>query len=133
MIRETFNTWREAAEFQRSNAKYVDSGMVLGLQDHRNGLFSVVERKIRDEARKTRDRTGEFNVVRGIISDEIQATLHPVDGKHYTSKARFRAETRAHGCVETGTERMPRTRPVKDMPDPRPYMAHLYDAMSARR
>jgi len=38
----------------------------------------------------------------GFINDEMPATLHPKDGKYYTSKAAFRAATKAHGCVEVG-------------------------------
>lgn len=38
------------------------------------------------------------------ISDEMPPTLHPCDGKYYTSKARFRAETRGHGKIEAGNE-----------------------------
>lgn len=38
----------------------------------------------------------------GFINDEMPPTLHPKDGKYYTSKAKFRAATAAHGCVEVG-------------------------------
>jgi hypothetical protein len=36
------------------------------------------------------------------ISDDMAPTKHPVDGKFYTSKSRFREVTRAAGCVEVG-------------------------------
>lgn len=36
------------------------------------------------------------------ILDDMPPTKHPVDGKYYTSKAKFRATTRAHGYVEIG-------------------------------
>lgn len=36
------------------------------------------------------------------IPDEIAPTRHPIDGKYYTSKAKFRAVTRAHNCEEVG-------------------------------
>lgn len=36
------------------------------------------------------------------ILDDMPPTKHPVDGKFYTSKAKFRAVTRAHGYVEVG-------------------------------
>lgn len=39
-----------------------------------------------------------------VITDEMPPTSHPCNGKFYTSKAKFRNETRAHGCVEVGTE-----------------------------
>ncbi len=41
-----------------------------------------------------------------VINDEIPATWHPADGKFYTSKAKFRAATRAAGCVEVGNEQL---------------------------
>lgn len=43
------------------------------------------------------------NVAHGYIPDEMQAVKHPIDGKYYTSKAKFRAVTRAHGYEEVGT------------------------------
>lgn len=39
-----------------------------------------------------------------VISDEMAETRHMADGKHYTSKAKFRQATRDAGCVEVGTE-----------------------------
>ena len=39
-----------------------------------------------------------------VISDEMPAAEH-VDGNFYTSKARFRATTRAHGLTEVGNEK----------------------------
>lgn len=39
-----------------------------------------------------------------IVSDEMPPTSHPCNGQYYTSKTKFRNETRAHGCVEVGTE-----------------------------
>jgi hypothetical protein len=39
-----------------------------------------------------------------IVNDEMQPTRHPLTGKHYTSKTRFREETRARGYVEVGNE-----------------------------
>ena len=37
-------------------------------------------------------------------SDEMTPTKHMVNGKLYTSKKKFRDETRARGCVEVGNE-----------------------------
>lgn len=37
-----------------------------------------------------------------IMSDEMPETLHPCDGRHYTSKTRFREVTKANGCIEIG-------------------------------
>lgn len=39
-----------------------------------------------------------------VISDEMPETRHMADGKTYTSKAKFRQATRAHGCVEVGND-----------------------------
>jgi hypothetical protein len=39
-----------------------------------------------------------------VISDEMPP-IEQVDGKHYTSKAAFRAVGRAHGLTEVGTEK----------------------------
>jgi hypothetical protein len=41
-----------------------------------------------------------------VISDEMPPTEH-VDGRHYTSKAAFRATTRAHGLTEVGNDKPP--------------------------
>lgn len=40
-----------------------------------------------------------------IITDSMPETWHPADGKHYTSKSRFRRATKAHDCVEVGNEK----------------------------
>ena len=54
-----------------------------------------------------------------IITDEMPATRHMADGRHYTSKREFRAVTRAHGCVEVGNDpamlrRSPRPKPDRN-------------------
>ncbi len=52
-----------------------------------------------------------------VIGDGLPggALVHPANGKMYDSKSKFRAETKAHGCVEVGNDvRKPR-QPV-DMP-----------------
>ena len=41
-----------------------------------------------------------------IISDTIQPTKHMASGRVIDSKAKFRAETRATGCVELGNEQI---------------------------
>lgn len=49
----------------------------------------------------------------GIISDIMEPTKHMASGRVIDSKARFRAETKATGCIEVGTEPIrPRT-PVR--------------------
>jgi len=39
-----------------------------------------------------------------VISDEMAPTRHMADGHHYTSKHKFRAATKAAGCIEYGNE-----------------------------
>lgn len=48
-----------------------------------------------------------------VISDEMPPTRHMADGKHYTSKAKFREATRRAGCVELGNENAYLTKPRK--------------------
>ena len=39
-----------------------------------------------------------------VIGDTLPDLVHPANGKRYDSKSRFRAETKARGLVEFGTE-----------------------------
>lgn len=39
-----------------------------------------------------------------IISDNMDSTRHMATGRYHTSKATFRADTKASGCVEVGTD-----------------------------
>lgn len=39
-----------------------------------------------------------------VISDTIEATRHMATGRYFTSKAAFRAETKASGCIEVGSD-----------------------------
>ena len=43
-----------------------------------------------------------------VITDDMNAVLHPCDGQIYTSKSKFRRTTRSHGCTEVGNESMER-------------------------
>jgi len=45
-----------------------------------------------------------------IISDEMDSTWHPANGKHYTSKQRFREATKDAGCIEYGSEDLTKDR-----------------------
>jgi hypothetical protein len=45
-----------------------------------------------------------------VISDTMNAMRHPATGKLMDSKSRFRAVTRAHGCVEVGNDTQKDTR-----------------------
>ncbi len=51
-----------------------------------------------------------------VISDEMPPTRHMADNKYYTSKAKFRAATRAAGCIEYGTETATLLKPRKPIP-----------------
>lgn len=42
-----------------------------------------------------------------LIGDEMPPTQHQCNGEILTSKAAFRAITKAHGCVEVGNDRLP--------------------------
>lgn len=48
-----------------------------------------------------------------VITDEMPATKHMADGKHYTSKAKFRQTTKDHGCIEVGNETSTLLKPRK--------------------
>jgi|SRR5215831_5803476 len=40
-----------------------------------------------------------------VVSDTIDGTWHPADGKYYDSKSNFRRTTKSRGMVEVGTEK----------------------------
>jgi hypothetical protein len=42
-----------------------------------------------------------------VISDTQPMLQHPVTGKRYESKSRFRADTKAAGCIEVGDYKGP--------------------------
>lgn len=50
------------------------------------------------------------------ISDTMDPLQHHADGKIYDSKHKFRAATRAAGCVEYGNDVMPLLAPRKPIP-----------------
>jgi hypothetical protein len=39
-----------------------------------------------------------------VISDSMPDLRHMADGKYYSSKAKFREITKAHGCQEVGND-----------------------------
>lgn len=51
-----------------------------------------------------------------VITDTMPDTWHPASGKHYSSKSRFRAETKARGLTEYGTEKLTPRKPVEMSP-----------------
>lgn len=40
-------------------------------------------------------------------SDEMEPTRHMINNKYYTSKKKFRDETKARGCIEVGNDTAP--------------------------
>lgn len=64
-------------------------------------------------ARQPERKTSHLPAPR-IITDTMDMTFHPADGRFYDSKAKFRDTTRAHGCVEIGNEN-----PVSARAEPR--------------
>lgn len=59
---------------------------------------------------------GDFPCPR-VFTDTMEPTQH-VDGKHYTSKAAFRAVTKANGYVEVGNDPARLRKPQKPKADP---------------
>ena len=53
--------------------------------------------------------------VRGVISDTMDALVHPCTGKMMDSKSEFRKITRAKGGVEVGNESLVDRRTLTDM------------------
>jgi hypothetical protein len=51
-----------------------------------------------------------------VISDIMPATRHMADGKLYDSKRKFRETTKAHGCIEIGSETKYLVEPRKQVP-----------------
>lgn len=58
------------------------------------------------------EKTSLYSDAPYVITDEMPATRHMADGKHYTSKKKFRQATKDAGCVELGNE-TPLTKPRK--------------------
>jgi len=48
-------------------------------------------------------------------TDTMEPTRHMVDGKYYTSKKKFRNETKARGCIEVGDQTTHLTKPRKEI------------------
>lgn len=48
-----------------------------------------------------------------VISDTMAPTKHMASGRVIDSKARFRAETKAAGCIETGDQLPTKRQPIK--------------------
>lgn len=59
---------------------------------------------------------GNEYVTMRFSSDTMPETRHMINGKYYTSKSKYRAETKAHGCVEVGNETATMLKPKKYIP-----------------
>lgn len=61
------------------------------------------ERKFAKQAHLVMTK-GNQMVTMNFISDTMEPTRHMANGKYYTSKAAFRAATKAAGCIEIGND-----------------------------
>lgn len=57
--------------------------------------------------------------VPNFISDTMDPVEHPCDGRRYSSKAQFRSVTKAHGCIEVGSDPARFNKPKKPKIDRR--------------
>jgi hypothetical protein len=77
---------------------------------------------------ESRPRPAEEKV--HVIGDEMPAVTHPSNGKYYTSKSKFRAETRARGLTEVGNEYSNKPKeffaPQPRFADPLPVMREIW-------
>lgn len=66
------------------------------------------------------------------ISDSLPDIVHPSNGKIYSSKAAFRAETHARGLTEVGNEKFPaRTEVAVEGPSVAEDIARTYDSLAS--
>lgn len=61
-----------------------------------------------------------------VITDEMPSTQHMADGCYYTSKRKFRAVTRGHGCIEVGND----PARLRRQPGPKPDRAAVRAAVA---
>lgn len=82
-----------------------------------------------DEAVSKQDALRSHNV----IGDEMPETKHPADKKYYTSKSKFRAVTKAHGCEEIGTAYENGYEPEREqLDDQKRYEQRLHETFRER-
>jgi hypothetical protein len=78
---------------------------------------------------------GERKVRPEVITDEMDALKHPIDGRFYTSKGKFRDTTRAAGCIELGNDWVAPHRKRQYSKDPVSVMRNaceLHETMSGK-
>lgn len=72
-----------------------------------------------------------------VISDEMEPTRHMATGEYMTSKAKFRAATKAAGCLEVGNETATMLKPRKviqlSRQDRRDAIRHSIQLLMGRR
>ncbi len=95
------------------------------LREDGNGRFHLVEKHLATPAGvKT-----PF-----VMTDSMDPTVHPSNGKVYDSKSRFRQETKARGLVEVGNEYRAMTERAPVQRDPvAADVARAYDMVMAQR
>lgn len=94
----------------------------------RNGKFIDRER-----ASPLIERFGEGPMV---ISDSMPDLRHMADGRYYSSKAKFREITKAHGCTEVGNDSSlftPRKPKLLDRDKRRRDVKQAIDQLKAKR
>lgn len=67
-----------------------------------------------------------------VINDAMDAIVHPVNGKRYDSKSKFRAVTRMHGLTEAGNEQVKFDRPRETGLSVGQELARAWDQLSSR-
>lgn len=75
---------------------YADEHGMVEAQDYYTHQYMTTEDK--------RAVIGNQVIELQFISDTMEPTRHMVNGKFYTSKKKFRNETKAHGCIEVGND-----------------------------
>lgn len=65
-----------------------------------------------------------------VISDTMEPTKHMATGEYFTSKAKFREQTRRSGCIEVGNETNFMMKPRKQVtPDREERRHHIKQAI----
>lgn len=69
----------------------------------RTGTYVLRGGRLVNKAKAAPREGGSFV---SVISDTMNATWHPANGRHYDSKSNFRRATKDAGCVEIGSEKI---------------------------
>lgn len=63
----------------------------------------------------------------GVISDCIDSTVNPANGKRYDSKSKYYKAVKDAGCSILGSNEMPSASPRPSLPDPGPDIARAME------